>query len=241
MNSFTVNGGEFTFTLICHLGKTHSHRSRGDTTWEAQSAARTHTETQRRRQAQTPDRSIRRGRECQGGERGRPEGAKLTFTDLARANVLTLGRCACARGPHHNFVAEAPLGGGQLRPFPLAACRPDHAPSLGHPAAHRPPKSTRRPLRQQIGCGVVRRSGRVAGPLPPVRSAAFSPAVGVVPCLACERPGLHAVPKLGEIRLGHTRRIDRGSTSYMHMPMCLPLKACDICHHTSDLDAQERR
>jgi hypothetical protein len=26
----------FTFTLICHHGQTHSHRSRGDTTWEAQ-------------------------------------------------------------------------------------------------------------------------------------------------------------------------------------------------------------
>ena len=26
----------FTFTLNCHLGKTHSHRSRGDTTWKAQ-------------------------------------------------------------------------------------------------------------------------------------------------------------------------------------------------------------
>ena len=26
----------FTFTLVCHLGKTHSHRSRGDTTWGAQ-------------------------------------------------------------------------------------------------------------------------------------------------------------------------------------------------------------
>ena len=30
----------FTFTIICHLGKTHSHRSRGDTTWEAQKARR---------------------------------------------------------------------------------------------------------------------------------------------------------------------------------------------------------
>jgi|MesohylFT_1024984.scaffolds.fasta_scaffold05564_1 hypothetical protein len=27
----------FTFTSNCHLGKTHGHRSRGDTTWEAQS------------------------------------------------------------------------------------------------------------------------------------------------------------------------------------------------------------
>ena len=27
----------FTFTLDCHLGKTHDHRSRGDTTWRAQS------------------------------------------------------------------------------------------------------------------------------------------------------------------------------------------------------------
>ena len=27
----------FTFTLNCHLGQTHSHRSRGDTTWGAQS------------------------------------------------------------------------------------------------------------------------------------------------------------------------------------------------------------
>ena len=26
----------FTFTLICHLGKTHSHRSRGDPSWGAQ-------------------------------------------------------------------------------------------------------------------------------------------------------------------------------------------------------------
>ena len=25
-----------TFTLICHLGKTHNHQSRGDTPWEAQ-------------------------------------------------------------------------------------------------------------------------------------------------------------------------------------------------------------
>ena len=27
----------FTFTLNCHPGKTHSNRSRGDTTWEARS------------------------------------------------------------------------------------------------------------------------------------------------------------------------------------------------------------
>jgi hypothetical protein len=40
--------GEFTFTLNCHLGKTHSHRSRGDTTWGAQSAAHTRTRTHKR-------------------------------------------------------------------------------------------------------------------------------------------------------------------------------------------------
>ena len=26
----------FTFTVICHPGKTHNHRSRGDTPWKAQ-------------------------------------------------------------------------------------------------------------------------------------------------------------------------------------------------------------
>ena len=26
----------FTFTFICHPGKTHNHRSRGDTPWKAQ-------------------------------------------------------------------------------------------------------------------------------------------------------------------------------------------------------------
>ena len=37
----------FTFTLDCHLGKTHDHRSRGDTTWRAHtcSAAHPHTQT----------------------------------------------------------------------------------------------------------------------------------------------------------------------------------------------------
>jgi hypothetical protein len=29
-----------TFTLICHLGKTYTHQSRGDTPWEAQTRGR---------------------------------------------------------------------------------------------------------------------------------------------------------------------------------------------------------
>ena len=29
---------DFTFTFICHLGKTHDHRSRGDTPWRAQNS-----------------------------------------------------------------------------------------------------------------------------------------------------------------------------------------------------------
>ena len=29
----------FTFTFIRHLGKTHNHRSRGDTPWRAQSVS----------------------------------------------------------------------------------------------------------------------------------------------------------------------------------------------------------
>ena len=35
----------FTFTLICHPGKTHNHRSRGDTSWRAQTAQK-HTQRQ---------------------------------------------------------------------------------------------------------------------------------------------------------------------------------------------------
>ena len=31
----------FTFTFICHLGKTHNHRSRGDTPWRAQTTYET--------------------------------------------------------------------------------------------------------------------------------------------------------------------------------------------------------
>ena len=32
----------FTFTFICHLGKTHNHRSRGDTPWKAQTFRSAH-------------------------------------------------------------------------------------------------------------------------------------------------------------------------------------------------------
>ena len=32
----SVRKDSFTFTFICHLGKTHNHRSRGDTPWKAQ-------------------------------------------------------------------------------------------------------------------------------------------------------------------------------------------------------------
>ena len=34
----------FTFTLNCHLGKTHDHRSRGDTPWRAQTTHQDHTQ-----------------------------------------------------------------------------------------------------------------------------------------------------------------------------------------------------
>jgi hypothetical protein len=36
---------------------------------------------------------------------------QLTFTDLARANVLKVGRCAAARVPPHMVDAGAPLPG----------------------------------------------------------------------------------------------------------------------------------
>ena len=38
----------FTFTLKCHLGKTHSHRPRGGPSWGAQGAAHTHSDTHAR-------------------------------------------------------------------------------------------------------------------------------------------------------------------------------------------------
>ena len=79
----------FTFTLDCHLGKTHNHRPRGDPAWGAQSAAHTHTETHTRatlRHKHRIEQKEEGGRECQGGEGG-GQGGQLTFTDLARANV----------------------------------------------------------------------------------------------------------------------------------------------------------
>ena len=40
------NHNTFTFTFIRHLGKTHNHRSRGDTPWRAQTnTPRPHTST----------------------------------------------------------------------------------------------------------------------------------------------------------------------------------------------------
>ena len=39
-------------------------------------------------------------------------GGQLTFTDLARANVLKVGRCASAPDPHRMDDAGAPLPGG---------------------------------------------------------------------------------------------------------------------------------
>jgi hypothetical protein len=79
----------FTFTLICHVGKTHNHRPRGDPAWGAQSAAHTHTETHTRatlRHKHRIEQKEEGGRECQGGEGG-GQGGQLTFTDIARANV----------------------------------------------------------------------------------------------------------------------------------------------------------
>ena len=89
--------GTFTFTLNCHLGKTHSHRSRGDTTWEAQSAAHTHTDPR------TPHIKVVKEK-AQGG----PAHYLLTFTDLARANVLRVGRCAYAPVPHRIWLSPGP-------------------------------------------------------------------------------------------------------------------------------------
>ncbi len=80
----------FTFTLICHLGKTHSHRSRGDPSWGAQSAAHTHMDTHSRAAHEHRHRIDQK--EERGGSvkvvREEAKEGQLTFTDLARANVL---------------------------------------------------------------------------------------------------------------------------------------------------------
>ena len=59
----------FTFTLYCHLGKTHSHRSRGDTTWKAQGVAHTHANSHAPHTITNTesDRQKGGGRGCQGG------------------------------------------------------------------------------------------------------------------------------------------------------------------------------
>jgi hypothetical protein len=72
----------FTFTLICHLGKTHGHRSRGDTTWEAQRAARTHRLTNAAHPKDKRRNTEKGGRECQGGRRrqaGQPSSRSRTL------------------------------------------------------------------------------------------------------------------------------------------------------------------
>ena len=66
----------FTFTFICHPGKTHNHRSRGDTPWKAQTAQK-HT----RRQTQGGGGARRCEEEGTAASRARP------LTTPARANV----------------------------------------------------------------------------------------------------------------------------------------------------------
>jgi len=72
---------------------------------------RTHTHKHTRVARRHGHRSNRQegGRECQGGERAGPGGTRRPFTNLARANVLTVGCCAYAPAPHHRPVYEAPL------------------------------------------------------------------------------------------------------------------------------------
>ena len=78
----------------------------------AESGAHTHRHTHARRTRQIDTGSKRR----EGGGsvkvvKEEAEGGQLTFTDLARANVLKLDRCAAARVPPHMVDAGAPLPG----------------------------------------------------------------------------------------------------------------------------------
>ena len=86
---FSCEYSTFTFTLIGHLGETHSHRSRGDPSWGAQSAAHTHMDTHSRAAHEHRHRIDQK--EERGGSvkvvREEAKEGQLTFTDLARANV----------------------------------------------------------------------------------------------------------------------------------------------------------
>ena len=81
----------FTFTLICHPGKTHNHRSRGDTTWRAQCAAHTVTLSQRHKHAAHKHRHQIEQTQKRGG--GSVKVVKETAQDARRGPISrsTLG------------------------------------------------------------------------------------------------------------------------------------------------------
>jgi hypothetical protein len=126
--------------------------------------AHTHTNT-RASHADTGTRSNRQegGRECQGGERAGPGGTRRPFTNLARANVLTVGCCAYAPAPHHRPVYEAPLPGDyKSRQVPCSAWCAKRAPPPERRVGGPLPNPTLRRTHHRIGCGVCCRGERAA-------------------------------------------------------------------------------
>jgi hypothetical protein len=90
-----------TFTLDCHLGKTHDHRSRGDTTWRAQRAAHPHTQTNKAPHSHTwtPDRTnTKKRRGCQGVKE-RSRGGHLSRSQTLPARTYRGESATLAPGP----------------------------------------------------------------------------------------------------------------------------------------------
>jgi hypothetical protein len=98
---FGTTDWPFTFTLICHLGKTHDHRSRGDTTRRAQRAAHPHTQTNKAPHSHTwtPDRTnTKKGRGCQGVKE-RSRGGHLSRSQTLPARTYRGESATLAPGP----------------------------------------------------------------------------------------------------------------------------------------------
>ena len=137
------------------------------------------------------------GRECQGGERAGPGGTRRPFTNLARANVLTVGCCAYAPAPHHRPVYEAPLPGDYTsRQVPCSAWYAGRAPPPERRVGGPLPNPTLRRTHHRIGCGVCCRGERAARRLSLERPAARAPDERGALGLAYEVQGRRAVPRL---------------------------------------------
>jgi hypothetical protein len=94
----------FTFTLNCHLGQTHSHRSRGDTTW-GRRVRRTHTRTHTRApHAKHRHRIVKEGegRECQACAHR----TATTTRNTAIERLLRKGQLASSNHSYNPKVSE---------------------------------------------------------------------------------------------------------------------------------------